>query len=221
MRKKIKNCIAMCVLITFSFLVITPAYADTTVDTTLDNIIEQGQYVEDGQVHDFTIEKNFDGSLTVKSYICDTQDNKILDENFILDNDGENIYIDGELVAKYKTVTKDIAPLTVIDSSYYTGKCINLISDSLTRLGIASTLAGSLVSGAFASISISLLMSVADTILKNSINTVFYEQYIIMETFPPDKPRISIRETNKVRYHSGAQLGNPITDWISKVHEEV
>ena len=65
------------------------------------------------------------------------------------------------------------------------------------------------------------MATVASLILTNKLDTVFYEQYIILETFPEDRPGISVRETNKVRYYRDMYYKNPIDDWVTNVHEEI
>ncbi len=214
---RFKRIITVCLLIMFSFVAISPAYANSGQT----NMIDSGQYVEDGILHEYTIIKKFSGDILATSYIYEDNE-KVVDEQFVVRTDGKNIYIDGEKVAEYIDIAEDsIVPNTIINSEYHSGKCVKLITDGLTVFQIAVTITGGLLLGTWTSIGVSLVATVASLILTNKLDTVFYEQYIILETFPEDRPGISVRETNKVRYYRDMYYKNPIDDWVTNVHEEI
>ena len=214
---KLKKIITVCLLIMFSFVAISPAYADVNENS----LVDSGQYVENGILHEYVIVKNSKGELVTTSYVYDEDNNKSIDEHFVVSCDERNIYIDGELVATYGENNTGIAPMTIIDSRYNSGKYIELIKTELTQLQIAVTIASALISGVWTSIGVGLLVTVAGKILSDKFDTVFFEQYIILETFPEDRPGISVRETNKVRYYSDMYYRNSISNWITTEHEEI
>lgn len=214
---KFKKIITACLLIMFSCVAISPAYANISENS----LIDSGQYIENGILHEYIITKNSKGELVTTSYIYDENNNRIVDEHFISSCNEGNIYIDGELVAKYGENSSDITPMTIVDSTYNSGKYIELIKKDLTTLQIAVVIASALISGVWTSIGVGLLNMVASNILSAKLDTVYFEQYVILETFPEDRPGISVRETNKVRYYSDMYYNNPISNWISNVHDEI